>query len=57
MSFNKYINLGLGALVVCICLQGALLCGDEALSTYTSNRFGVRIIQIEPEVSEVVDAA
>jgi hypothetical protein len=57
MSLNKYINLGLGFLVACMCGQGVLFCCEDSKGVGIGNRLTVHAIQIDLEVSDVVDAA
>jgi hypothetical protein len=55
MSINTYIRLGLGALIVCMCLQSILFCGSEI--SVAKNGTSIRTIQADLEASEINDAA
>jgi len=57
MSVNTYIRLGLGILMVCMCLQATLFCDYKVTTGQTGQGYTVRAIQADLEASEINDAA
>jgi|GEM_PF-3560269 len=57
MSINTYIRLGLGILMVSMCLQATLFCDYNVTTGQTGQGYTVRAIQAELEASEINDAA